>query len=518
MPLFRKKDQNELIFDNLPISPDFRSEVKSAYHRISQDHYTDDDYGKSQKNTDLLIVRDAFHLGYQQSGGNLNNKSYLMISGRETPGYAQAGSILRKMYPNEFLLHAFLAEAYWASVKSRKELWVETDRDSYTLIASPSVPKKTIKQIYNTLEQLKVPFYRNKFRDSLLVFGNVVLVNKRNKFGGLLEFNPLLMEKVEARYDRNADQITGWDYTVGQKRFFIPYDNADHLKVYNARSNVIGTPCTNSIIVDIEAALQAAIYNNNLMQKGGLLKVLIGMKEPALGNIVNDKVQLNLAEEFQKWAERRFGGVRSAGQMAFIPMLDSVHILNKISEMDAAWTKLDDKTASKTSLLYGLYPERIGLARTTQYENKVLVTNDLALSLDNNNYYVQNIVDEYITRTVILEGMGIDNVKIQASGDFSAISKTAADTGLAIAQMGVDAVTVDEWRVEYMHVDPLGGELGQKFLGEFLRKIPPKGSPQLSQSDLDAIRVLGPSRQYIPEYREVECSFVKHKRKNIAFY
>lgn len=522
--IFGKKQQtkarDEIFIDRLPLSPDVRNEVFFAQNRINANLYPNNDIGKTQRIQDFQMIKDATTIGLSAIDGS-NKKNFSMVSGRESPGYAPAGSILRKLYPNEFTLQSFLAEAYWAYVKSRKELWVETHRDSYVLVASTSVSKKTIKQINQVLEDLKVPYYRNKLRDNLLVFGNVVMDNKYNKFGGLLGLNPLLMEKVQVKYDRNSDQLLGWEYTVGNKPLFYPYDSVDHVMTYNARSNVLGACSCSSVIVDIEAALQAAIYNNNLMQRGGLLKVLVGMKDPAYGNIVNDKVQMSLADEFQKWLEKKFSGVRGAGQIAFVPMLESVNILNKISEMDSAWNNLDDKTASKTALLLGLYPERIGLVRTSQYENKVLVTNDLALSFDNNNYYVTELVDEYLTRVIIKEGLGIDNVRIQMSGHFKAQSKTAAEMGKIISELGTEVMTVDQFLTDLCHLDAIGGDLGAKYLGDVTRKAAMAKAtqgPQNSQADLDLTRVLGQGKHMVTTYQEVERSFVRHDRQNIHFY
>jgi hypothetical protein len=432
------------------------------------------------------------------------------MTGREVAGYAPSGSLLRKLYPAEFMLHSFLSEAYWAYVKARKELWVETNRDGYALVAESKTAKRDIKYIYKTCQDLKVNYYRNKLRDTVLVMGNALMDNKKNKFGGIVELKPLLMEKITERYDRNFDYLLGWDYTTGNKKIFIPYDQVDHLATYNSRSMILGAPACNSVIVDMEAALQAAIYNNNIMRKGGLLSIIVRMKDPQNSSIINDKVSLNLADEFSRWMEKRFGGIRGSGGMAFIPSVDGIDVLNKVSEMDAAWVNLDDRTARKTSLCLGVPPERIGILNGSQYKNVTNVTDNLALSFDNNNYYVQDIVDDYLTRVIIQEGMGIDGVRIQGSGEFSAISKIGAEVGLLIAQMGVDVMTVNQFRVEILHIDPLEGPAGDKFLGEFLRKEKDLASPGLTKA-------IGQAKHFLPEYQEYKSSKIKYKAKELAF-
>ncbi len=150
-------------------------------------------------------------------------------------------------------------------------------------------------------------------RDICLVMGNVVMDNKTNSRGGLLELNPLLMERVKPRFD-DLNNLLGWEYNEGggYSRFY-PYNPKNHIATYNMRNNVIGAPACNSIIVDQEAALQAAIYNNNLMLRGGLLSVVFRLRDPKNAGFINDKVTLNLAEEFSKWLNRTFGGIKRNG-------------------------------------------------------------------------------------------------------------------------------------------------------------------------------------------------------------
>lgn len=508
LEFLKKKTKEDEFINNLPLHPDLKKEGKGAFFRLKRNDYTDE----TLKANDLQLVRDMVHLSIQKGSEDVNNKFYPYNGGLEVVGYKPAGSYLRKLYPNDFTLHCFLAEAYWAAAKARKELWVEIDRDGYVLTASSSVSKKTIKMIYKVLEDLKVPYYRNKIRDNLLISGNAVMQNVYNKFGGLIKLNPLVMEKVAPAYNLTYDYLEGWQYIWGNRPTFIPYDDADHLYTYNARSNILGAPALGSAIVDVEAALQAAIYNNNVMQKGGLLSVVFRLKDPKNSDLINDKVSFGLADEFTKWLERRFGGIRGAGQLAFIPMVEGVDVLNKVGEMDSAWTNLDHKTAQKVALLFGVPPERIGVARTSQYENKELVTDALALSFDNNNYYVTNIVDEYLTKVIIKDGLGIDNVKIEMAGEFSAISKVAAEVGQMIAAMGTDVMTVDQFRQDLMHIEPLGGEEGKKYLGNYFRQM------KDSNEEAPLTRAVGQAKHFLPEYQEIKANKVRHSRKEIPFY
>lgn len=509
-----QKTEQDIFIDKLPVHPDLKKTVKTAFNRFVTDDY---DGNEGQKRTDLQIIRDASEVGLMDLTERNTKAFNLLNSPGNAAGYQPGGSVLRKIYPREFALHSFLAEAYWAAAKSRKELWVDTHRDDYVLAASDSVSKKTIKLINGVLEDLNVRYYRNLLRDIVLVNGNAVIANKRNKFGGLIEINPLLMERVDPHYNTTNSILEGWDYYWDNSRpVFLPYDSVDHIKTYSARSMVLGQPALTSVVTDIEAALQASIYNNNVMQKGGLLSVVFRLKNPdgSNGQIISDKVSLNLADEFTKWLERRFGGIRGSGQIAFIPMVEGVDVLNKIGEMDNAWSNLDDKVAIKSCGLLGLFPERIGIMRTSQYQNKQTVDDSMSLSMDNNNYYVQDLVDEYLTRVIIKEGLGIDNVKIQASGEFSATTKTSAEVGKIISEMGADVMSVDEFRVKVMHLEPLGGELGAKFLGQVTREAAMQKANNSGSNLTKAVGKL--NHTFLANY--AESSHVLHRRKYISFY
>jgi hypothetical protein len=501
------------LINKLPLHPELKVSVEKAANRYISDDYSGDELDqREQKARDLEIIRDATEISAMDIVEKSKKSFTPLIPGASPAGYQPAGSILRKIYPREYALQCFLAEAYWAAAKARKELWVEMHRDDYTLVAAKGVPNRTIKMINNALEDLKVSYYRNKLRDTALVCGNVLLANKKNRFGGLLELNPLLMERVDPHYNLKGE-LDGWIYLDGNRPVFIPYESVDHIATYSARSNVLGQPAMSSAIVDIEAALQAAIYNNNVMAKGGLLSVVFRLRKPENGQW-NDRSSMNLAETFTKWLERRFGGIRNSGQMAFIPMVEGVDVLNKIGEMDAAWTNLDDKTAIKTAGLLGVFPERIGVVRKSQYENKQAVDDYMSLSFDNNNYYVTDLVDEYLTRTIIKEGMGIDNVKIQASGEFSSVTKTAAEVGKLISEMGADVMTVNQFRTDIMHISPLDGELGERFLGEVTREA---ALAKAKNSGSNLTKAIGPvSKPALLQFAEIP--YIIHKRKNIAFY
>lgn len=510
---FRKKTKTDNFLDGLKLQPEVRSQAENAFTRVSIDQYESAD----DRERDLQLINQLMIMSMEQNKPTLKSIGGSMIGTPGNPiGYQPGGSYLKKIYPNDFTRWAFLAEAYWACRKSRNETIVETARDGYVLTSTDKVSKKTIKAINNVLIDLDVPRLRISMKDTLLWCGNVVMNNQYNRRGGLLKLNPLLMSVVSPRWDQYGYHIMGWDiiYGNGIERAFIPAEDTQLIKTFNARSNALGVSALGCLEVDIEAALQASIYNNNLMAKGGLLSVLIRMANPKDGQIVNDSSVFKKADELSKWLERRFGGIRGSGQLAFIPGVEGVDVLNKVGDMDGAWQYLDRSTASKVALQFGLSPERIGLPKTSQYQNKDMVMESMALSADNNFWYSQSLIDDYITEVVIRRQLGIDNVVIESSGEFSSFSKAAAEFGQLVANFGVDTMTVDEWRQSICHIKPLGGDLGQKFLGEVLRKemeMQPQGAAE-------ATKALGATKLLLPDYQDYRSELISHHHKAIRFY
>jgi hypothetical protein len=499
---------------NLPVHPKMKEMVDNAIVRLNANSYTD----HNDRVRDYGIVRDACSLANLESGyGSTKSLVGGVPSGSSSVGYNPAGSSLRKLMPSDFNRHSFLSSVYWAATKSRWELWTENYRDDYTLVASSSVPKKTIKLIAGVLEDLNIRYHRNKARDTVLSLGNACYVNQKNNLGGLLSLNPLLMALVDPIYDKTGTILLGWRYRIGGKALELPVEDVDHIMTYNMRSNVLGQPAMASMEADVEAAIYAAIYNVNVMRNGGLLSTVFRLRElsPTDNNYGGETTNpITLAAELTKWF-REFNGVNRAGQHAFLPFVEGVDILNKVSEMDSAWSNLDDRTAIKVCGAYGVFPERLGIMRTSQYVNKQQVDDTMSLSMDNSNYYATNLADEYFTRVIIKEGLGIDNVEIRATGDFSAVTKTAAEVGNIIANLGVDCMPVDEFRVRIMHLSPLGGELGDKFLGEVIREAL-LAKTQTAESSLT--KAVGPVKHLLSDYKFAMSEKVIHRRSEVRFY
>lgn len=481
-------------------------EIKTAIHRL----YSNSAGDVSQDFRDSRLVTDYFA---KKFAGNVDvdlapaTKTYgpTGLSTLVAPGslnnYEQAGSVLRRIFPSPWALHAFLADNWHTAVVCRRILSKETMRDGFSLVADKSAAKRKIKQCYEVLKKLDIKNKRNKMRDNIAWCGNSVQRKHKNRSGGITDIEILLLCQLEPIFEQYRDKIWGYQYYINNpSQEIIPASDVDHLFTYSAKSNVIAQPTMNPIVTLIEACLHSQVYQNTLMQKGGLMRGLFTMAK--LSNdkeIINDKTYMELAETLTKYFEKRFGGVQGSGQLGFAPFVEKYIDLNNINAMDGAWEKLNHSTSLETCALFGVPPERVGMQRGSQYKNEAQVADSMTLGFDNELYYTLGIVDDYWNE--IIEEMGFEGIRIEVDGEFSSISVSAAEFGKLISQMGQAIMSVNEFRTKVLKWAPLDSSFGDKMIGELAEADIPKamGSPK--------------SIKY-----SVNENLIRHKFDQIAYY
>jgi len=407
---------------------------------------------------------------------NISMKYSTLASTGIISGYESAGSALKKLYPNPFAPYAFIGDNYWAAFKARREARIEILRDGYVLTAPERFPQKKIKEINDFLESLNIAQFRADAADHLNVFGNCWIDPKLNKFGALKELSLLLPEKIVPVLDDDHERIVGWDYIYGNRPLRLSLKDVDHLKTTSLRTRDLGTPALGPIIVDVEADMFASIYNSTVFRKGGLVKAIVSMDNMNSSEGINDGSYLALIAELQKWFEKQFGGVRGSGQVVFTPNVKGVHNLVNPKDLEGAHANTTDRTAVRVCELLGVPPERLGLSRSSQYQNNNLIDDSVSLSFDNNNYFIVGIVDKYINEKIIKGILKEDQVTLKMAGEYGSISKSAAEFGKLISECGADIMTVNEFRRKVLHFEESSESNGEQYLGQVDREIEEKKS------------------------------------------
>ena len=424
-------------------------------------------------------------------------------------GYEPAGSVLKKLYPKPFAPYAFLADNYWASDKARREFRIDIERDGWILLAPERSSKKRIKAVHDILQELDIDRLWVDLCDNLNTFGNFWMMWDLNLMGGVNgKPNLLLPEKIVPVFDPFMDEVIAWEYVWKSHRYVLPvdYDNLDHVMTYSMRSRQIGSPALSSLIVEIEADMHATIYNNTVMQKGGLIKGILALSKPEDQQTINYENQSDYSDKVQQMINRKLSGIRGGGQLVAMAGVEDYHDLNKLGEIEGIYQKSSDRTAGRTAMLHGISPERIGVRDFSQYKNKMEVTDSMSISMDNNQYYFTSLVSKYVNEEVLEKRFGIYDVQIQASGEFGSISTSAAEFGLKIAQMGCNMMPVDEFRTKVLHWEPIGGSEGSEYVGNLLNK----------KNEASITKALGPINLNYVSYGGERL--YKHKPKFIKYY
>lgn len=419
---------------------------------------------------------------------SVRKKTMSFLNNLGAVGYEPAGSVLKRLYPNPFQPYSFLGDNYWAADKARREFRVEVDRDSYVLVANDRTSKREIKAVNQILDILQIPLLWTTWVDHLNTFANIWLEVDDNLKNNITPdaIKMLLPEKVVPEYDRYQENVIAWKYITMGKEFVYPIGSLDHIQTYSLRSFQMGSPSLTSLIVEIEADMHATIFNNTFMQKGGLIRGVLSIAAPDGEQVLNEQSYIDYANIVQEKINKQNSGVRGGGQLLAMYGIDKFFDMGKANDINGLWDKTSDRTAARVAMMFGVSPERLGINNYSQYKNDALVADSIALSLDNNQYYLTGIIADYINKRILKDRLGIENITIQASGQYGAVSKAAAQFAQLLAQAGAKIMTVDEFRTKCLHWEPLGGTEGQEFIGSILEK------QMLAKQATTAAKAIGP--------------------------
>ena len=444
-------------------------------------------------------------------------------SSSQINGYQAAGSVLRRMFPNPLAIYAFISENYSPVMKARRYCRNEFERDGYVYVADSRTSKRDIKKVDQGLRDLGLDKMRGDLFDHIKVFSNFWVVKDKNVFGGTTGMELLLPERLEPIYKFGGDILVGWKYTFGSKVYEFTLDQVDHVKTYSTRSNYLGTPMLNPAVVNIEAALHSNIYNNTLWQKGGLIKAVVAIEAMQEGGF-NENTFISLAQKLQEIFSRQYAGVRGAGSLMFTPLVKGVHNIISPKELEGAYSQTNEAIAIEACELMGCPPEVLGLARKSQYENKSAVLDFACMAVDNDNYYVASLVDNYIN-SVIKNVIKVQGVTIKQSGEFGAVSPSAAEFILQIAQSGTNIVTVNEARTRVLHWEALEDSNGEEYLGHLMNEAkllaatkPPSGPAKSGKEVQEMLESLLGPKHVSKTLKGHDIELVKYKPEEVYLW
>lgn len=422
-------------------------------------------------------------------------------------GIEVGGSTLKRLYPNPFAPYAFVADNWWAAWKARREMRVDLLRDGYVIVSKDDskATKRRVKLVSQILDDLRIGEFIANMVDHLNAIGNCWIVRETNQLGGAIEdLTILLPESVIPKLDKWGERVVAWEYCYGNRKVLFNKNELDHVRTYSMRSLDLGTPALQPLLIDIETCMYASQYSHTMFKKGGLLKALVSLDQMEDPSVINDGLFGEMVERIQEIYERTYSGVKGSGGLMFLPGVHSVHNLVNPKDLEGAHKESMDSCAMRTAEVLGCSPERIGLSRSSQYQNQALIDDSVALSFDNNQYYLVELAHNYVNRVILNQYLNVDDLMIHPAGEYGSVSKTASEFGMNIAQMGCDVMTVNEFRMKVLHWEPLEGPDGEEYIGNITNEAN-------MQSAIGSARPSGTKER-------LRTHLVKHRKQEIVWY
>jgi len=426
-----------------------------------------------------------------------SSKSYILRGSADMFGYRPSGTKLWNYFANPFGVFAYISEQYWAIRRAIDLIREAVESDGFYLKSIKGTSETRLAEVYKILKNLKVDELRVELIAHLQNYGNAFILPHRTRTRGIIKLELLLPNKLLPIFDRSTEEIIAWEYTVGRMK--ITYDVKDilHLKLPSLSSNKIGSPPLVSAITEIETILHAMNLNNTIFQKGGLIGWLISLENPKDADGIPTARSSDWVKEVQAQFDFLHAGAKAGHGVLAMNNIKDVHQMMKPGELDANYLEGKDHTAKMVSTLLGVPSEKIGIPRSTtaQYQPS-LVENVVNAQFDATINRLTSKIDGFLNQQILVNLLGIQDIKIVPSGRYGALTLAAAQTINFLATTG-KIITVNEAREKILGWEPLppNDPRGNivldnsplKATGEGQTQLPDLLAPEQSDPDLNEI-------------------------------
>jgi hypothetical protein len=207
-------------------------------------------------------------------------------------GYKAAGSKIWNYFPNPFGVFAYFNEQYWAVGRCIDLVRETIESDGFALKAAEGVSSEKLKEYYRKLMSLNIEQLWVEQPIHMMMFGNFfALPHFGKKSKGLTKYEILFPPRLMPVFNRITAEIEEYEYTVGRVIRTYPKSEVDHDAGTTLFGKPLGTPPLLSCTVELETALMTMNFNNNVLQKGGLLGKIVALETPhdtdTIGSAIN---------------------------------------------------------------------------------------------------------------------------------------------------------------------------------------------------------------------------------------
>jgi hypothetical protein len=405
------------------------------------------------------------------------------ITGVDAIGYRPSSARVWRFFLNPAGVYTFFFEQHHAC-KAAIDVWTtEVIHDGWRTVADQSVPDSRLAEVEKLLDRLNIWQLRLDLLRHYLIYGNALVLVHKNPFGVPIKFELLVFDRCEPIYDRFTEKLLGWDVTTGHRVMSYTNDQLLHLKNPSLSRPDIGLPPISCLITDLEACMGGSSLNNTMMQKAGMVSVLIALEDPATKR-AGDKTFERALKELRQEIQANFSGSKAGGSLMASNFVKNVFKLSQMREWDGAFLKFRAEIARTVATILGvpLGKMNIPLLAQAQYEASSLKDKNDA-DYDKRIAAVMTHIDRFINQGMLQASLNIHDVRIMANGRTSMTlqsaraSKVAADTG--------PLFTVNEHRTKFYGQQPLptGNKRGRQVVDNSKNREQNSHPPQYDEGE-----------------------------------
>lgn len=398
-------------------------------------------------------------------GSTFVDKTFNMFGVNDPFGYSPQGSTLKNIFPNPFGIFAYLADNYAPVRMCRNEYKKELKSDGFYLVGNEAKFASTLK----TLKSLDMEKLFLRMCDHLLMYGNFWIWPIKNLLGGIAEFKLLDPQFLRPIMSNHRREIIGWEYEIGIGYIIFGLDDLIHgVQDPSMASPQLGSPRLGSLLVDIEADMQASMFNNTVFQKGGLIGIAILMdvsKNP--NNVPGSGGPNNLANVMEAKLNSNKAGARAGYGYGVFEGVHKIEKLHDLAAMDGAFRNTKGDAKRDVAIVMGVPPSRVGVMLNTAGVYSPIGLEDMsALQWDKS---VNELIAEVheTANDILLPMVKILDVQVKHHKRNHSGTRAATQAVLDLSQID-GVVSVDEARTIWLKRPPIGGTQGSAPL----RRIP----------------------------------------------
>ena len=433
----------------------------------------------------LKLLEIATKYGPEDLGTEIRDKIGY-ISGVDSAGYRPSAARAWRFFINPFSVFSYMAEHHWAVKAAVDVILTEVCHDDFHLEHDPRMNPAIVQAREEFIRNdLNISQMRLDLLKHYLVYGNALVLPHRNLYPrNIVKLEQLVMDRIMPVWDEDQMEVAGWEYWYGRHSTYYPKESLLHVCNPSLKYPSLGIPPLSSAVIDCESDLFASALNRTVMDKAGMVAVIISTEDSGTSNNKFASATDKASKKLQKEIQAQFSGIRGGSGILVSNYVKQVHKISQIGEFDGAFLKLRQEVGKAVAICLRVPPEKISINRSSSLQYQAaLVEDTINAAFDRAIYAYMKIIDGFINDKILKGLFDIDDVKVEANGRFGSLTLNGARAGL-IASQTSDAFENNELRTIFYGCAPLpawdrrGRKLVDNSQNRNVEAIPAEYAPQ----------------------------------------